>query len=57
MRAIFFGGDGADKAASGSLSNFSEPVIYRLKVVLLGISQMIWHRLQVIGDSILEDLQ
>jgi hypothetical protein len=33
-----------------------EPVIYQLKVVLQGISPMIWHRLLVCGDSTIADL-
>jgi hypothetical protein len=37
------------------MSDSSEPVIYQLKVVLLGISPMIWHRLFVSSDSTLED--
>ncbi|NET47129.1 plasmid pRiA4b ORF-3 family protein [Okeania sp. SIO2B3] len=38
------------------MSNYSEPVIYQLKVVLLGISPMIWRRLLVKSDSTIEDL-
>jgi hypothetical protein len=34
----------------------SASVIYQLKVVLLGISPMIWHRLLVRGDSTIADL-
>jgi hypothetical protein len=34
----------------------SEPVIYQLKVVLQGISPMIWRRLLVCGDSTIADL-
>jgi len=34
----------------------SESVIYQLKVVLLGISPMIWRRLKVSSDSTIEDL-
>jgi hypothetical protein len=34
----------------------SFPVIYQLKVVLLGISPMIWRRLLVSSDSSIEDL-
>ena len=33
-----------------------EPVIYQLKVVLQGISPMIWRRLLVCGDSTIADL-
>jgi hypothetical protein len=33
------------------MSDSSFPVIYQLKVVLLGISPMIWRRLQVSSDS------
>jgi hypothetical protein len=38
------------------MSDSSEPVIYQLKVVLLGISPMIWRRLLVKSDSTIEDL-
>ncbi len=38
------------------MSDLSEPVIYQLKVVLLGISPMIWRRLLVKSDSTIEDL-
>jgi hypothetical protein len=34
----------------------AEPAIYQLKVVLLGISPMIWRRLLVCGDSTIADL-
>jgi hypothetical protein len=34
----------------------SQPVIYQLKVVLQGISPMIWRRLLVCGDSTIVDL-
>ena len=33
-----------------------EPVIYQLKVVLQGLSPMIWRRLLVCGDSTIADL-
>ncbi len=33
------------------MADLYEPVIYQLKVVLLGISQMIWRRLLVHSDS------
>ncbi len=33
-----------------------EPAIYQLKVVLLGISPMIWRRLLIHGDSTIADL-
>jgi hypothetical protein len=33
-----------------------EPVIYQLKVMLLGISPMIWRRILVCGDSTISDL-
>jgi hypothetical protein len=33
-----------------------EPTIYQLKVVLLGISPIIWRRLLVRGDSNIADL-
>jgi hypothetical protein len=33
-----------------------QTVIYQLKVVLLGISPMIWRRLLVKSDSTIEDL-
>lgn len=36
--------------------NSSEPVIYQLKIVLLGISPMIWRRILVRSDSTIEDL-
>ncbi len=32
------------------------PIVYQLKVALIGISPMIWRRLQVSGDSTLADL-
>ena len=38
------------------MSDSSEPVIYQLKVVLLGISPMIWRRLLVKSDSMIADL-
>jgi hypothetical protein len=38
------------------MSDYSQPVIYQLKVVLLGISPMIWRRLLVKSDSTIEDL-
>lgn len=38
------------------MSDSSFPVIYQLKVVLLGISPMIWRRLLVSSDSSIEDL-
>ncbi len=38
------------------MSDSSEPVIYQLKVVLLGISPMIWRRLLVKSNSTSEDL-
>lgn len=38
------------------MSDSSEPVIYQLKVVLLGISPMSWRRLLVKSDSTIEDL-
>lgn len=34
----------------------SEPLIYQLKIVLLGISPMIWRRILVSSDSTIEDL-
>jgi hypothetical protein len=37
------------------MSDSSFPVIYQLKVVLLGISPMIWRRLLVKSDSTIED--
>jgi hypothetical protein len=33
-----------------------EPVIYQLKVVLQGISPMIWRRLQIRDDTSIADL-
>jgi len=39
-----------------AMSNSSEPVIYQLKIVLLGISPMIWRRIKVSSDSTIEDL-
>jgi hypothetical protein len=33
------------------MSETPEPAIYQLKVVLLGVSPMIWRRLLVCGDS------
>jgi Plasmid pRiA4b ORF-3-like protein len=34
----------------------SQPVIYQLKIVLLGISPMIWRRILVSSNSTIEDL-
>ncbi|MCP3933553.1 MAG: plasmid pRiA4b ORF-3 family protein [Bacteroidetes bacterium] len=33
-----------------------EPAIYQLKVILLGVSPMIWRRLLIHGDSTISDL-
>ncbi len=38
------------------MPDFQEPLIYQLKVVLLGISPMIWRRLLVKSNDALEDL-
>ena len=38
------------------MSGLSESVIYQLKIVLLGISPMIWRRILVSSDSTIEDL-
>ncbi len=38
------------------MSDSSFPVIYQLKVVLLGVSLMIWRRLLVSRDSTIADL-
>jgi hypothetical protein len=38
------------------MSDSSEPAIYQLKVVLLGVSPMIWRRILVSSDSTIEDL-
>ena len=38
------------------MSDSSEPVIYQLKIVLLGISPTIWRRILVSSDSTIEDL-
>lgn len=38
------------------MSEAAEPTIYQLKVVLLGVSPMIWRRLLVCGDSTITDL-
>ncbi len=38
------------------MSALSESVIYQLKIVLLGISPMIWRRILVSSDSTIEDL-
>jgi len=38
------------------MSETPEPIIYQLKVVLLGVSPMIWRRLLVCGDSTITDL-
>ena len=38
------------------MSDLPEPVVYQLKVVLQGISPMIWRRLLVKSDSTIEDL-
>ncbi len=38
------------------MSQSSEPVVYQLKVVLLGIGPMIWRRLLLKGDSTIADL-
>jgi len=38
------------------MSDSPEPINYQLKVVLLGISPMIWRRILVLSDSTIEDL-
>ena len=38
------------------MSNMIEPTVYQLKVILLGISPMIWRRLLVRSDSTIADL-
>ncbi len=38
------------------MSHSPESVVYQLKVVLLGISPMIWRRLLIHGDSTIADL-
>ena len=38
------------------MSALDESVIYQLKIVLLGISPMIWRRILVSSDSTIEDL-
>lgn len=38
------------------MSARAEPVVYQLKIVLQGISPMIWRRLLVKSDSTIEDL-
>ncbi len=38
------------------MSETPKPIVYQLKVVLLGISPMIWRRLLVCGDSTITDL-
>ncbi len=38
------------------MSEIPEPTIYQLKVVLLGVGPMIWHRLLIHGDSTIADL-
>jgi Plasmid pRiA4b ORF-3-like protein len=38
------------------MSDFSEPLIYRLKIILLSISPMIWRRVLVSSNSTIEDL-
>ncbi len=38
------------------MSQTPEPIVYQLKVVLLGISPMIWRRLLLCGDSTITDL-
>jgi hypothetical protein len=39
------------------MTDLSELIIYQLKVVLLGISPMIWQSLLVRSDSTIADLQ
>jgi len=39
------------------MSEINPPVIYQLKIVLVGISPMIWRRLLVSSDSTIEDLR
>jgi len=39
------------------MSELPTPIIYQLKVVLLGVSPMIWRRLLVCGDSTITDLR
>ncbi len=38
------------------MTETSDAIVYQLKVVLVGISPMIWRRLQVNGDSTIADL-
>lgn len=38
------------------MADLCEPVIYQLKVVLVGISPMIWRRLLVHSDSTIAEL-
>lgn len=38
------------------MSEIAESVVYQLKIVLQGISPMIWRRLLVTSDSTIEDL-
>ncbi|WP_145837541.1 plasmid pRiA4b ORF-3 family protein, partial [Dulcicalothrix desertica] len=38
------------------MSNSSEPVVYQLKILLLGISPTIWRRVLVRSDSTIENL-
>ncbi|RUS92294.1 hypothetical protein DSM106972_099540 [Dulcicalothrix desertica PCC 7102] len=38
------------------MSNSSEPIVYQLKILLLGISPAIWRRVLVTSNSTIEDL-
>ncbi|MEM8830580.1 MAG: hypothetical protein AAGE96_14660 [Cyanobacteria bacterium P01_G01_bin.19] len=37
------------------MSKSKLPIIYQLKIVLVGISPMIWRRIKVSNDSIIAD--
>jgi hypothetical protein len=38
------------------MSKIPEPIIYQMKVVLQGVSPIIWRRLLIHGDSTITDL-
>ncbi len=44
------------RSLSWQMSEKSSPFVYQIKVVLQGISPMIWRRLLVKSDSTIEDL-
>jgi Plasmid pRiA4b ORF-3-like protein len=50
------GGEGRDDGAMPEPLTITEPVVYQLRVVLRGVSPLIWRRLLVRSDSTIVDL-